>query len=296
MREPKVLLFYFFTPLRDPEALVQWQRVLCESLGLRGRIILSPHGINGTVGGGLRECKRYIKAMKQYAPFRQIDFKWSEGTGHDFPRLSVKARPELVAFGVPDEVIVTERGVLNGGIHLTPNEVDELVASRGDDVVFFDGRNAFEAAVGRFRNAVIPNIKTTHDFIEELESGKFDSLKSRPVITYCTGGIRCEVLSVLMKNRGFSEVYQIDGGVVRYGEAKRDRGLWEGALYVFDERQTMTFSDDAVTLGACETCHAPTSSYVNCNNLACRALILQCETCHATWTEDRCDDTHRNRR
>lgn len=275
---------------------MQWQRVLCESLGLRGRIILSPHGINGTVGGGLRECKRYIKAMKQYAPFRQIDFKWSEGTGHDFPRLSVKARPELVAFGVPDEVIVTEQGVLNGGIHLTPNEVDELVASRGDDVVFFDGRNAFEAAVGRFRNAVIPNVKTTHDFIEELESGKFDSLKGRPVITYCTGGIRCEVLSVLMKNRGFSEVYQIDGGVVRYGEAKRDRGLWEGALYVFDERQTMTFSDDAATLGACETCHAPTSSYVNCNNLACRALILQCETCHATWTEDRCDDTHRNRR
>ena len=296
MREPKVLLFYLFTPLRDPEAVHQWQRVLCESLGLTGRIIVSPHGINGTVGGGLREVKKYIKATKRYEPFHHMDFKWSEGTGKDFPRLSIKVRDELVAFGVPHEIEVNRDGVVNGGVHLSPDEVDELVATRGDEVVFFDGRNAFEAEIGRFRNAVIPDVKTTHDFIAEIESGKYDDLKSRPVVTYCTGGIRCEILSAVMKNRGFSEVYQIDGGIVRYGEAKRDSSLWEGALFVFDERQTVTFSENALTLGVCESCQSPTSRYVNCKNLSCRALILQCDECAEKSSAENCNETHRNRR
>ena len=124
MREPKVLLFYLFTPLADPEAIHQWQRVLCESLGLRGRIIISPHGINGTVGGPMADVKKYLKATKRYAPFKNIDFKWSDGRGDDFPRLSVKVRPELVAFGVPEEILVKSEGIVNGGIHLTPHEVD----------------------------------------------------------------------------------------------------------------------------------------------------------------------------
>jgi UPF0176 protein len=100
--------------------------------------------------------------------------------------------------------------------------------------VFFDGRNAHEAAIGKFKNAVVPNTFTTHDFITELESGKYDDIKDKPIVTYCTGGIRCEVLSSLMINRGFKEVYQIDGGIVKYGEVYGDDGLWEGSLRVFD--------------------------------------------------------------
>ena len=100
----------------------------------------------------------------------------------------------------------------------------------GDDVVFFDGRNGFEAQIGKFKDAVVPDVATTHDFIKELDSGKYDALKDKPVVTYCTGGIRCEVLSSLMVNRGFKEVYQLDGGIVRYGETFKDQGLWEGSL------------------------------------------------------------------
>jgi UPF0176 protein len=294
--EPKILLFYIFTPLPDPEAIHQWQRVLCESLDLRGRIIISSHGINGTVGGGLREIKKYIRATKRYLPFKNIDFKWSEGTGSDFPRLSIKVRDELVAFGVPDEIVVDESGVRGGGVHLSPDEVDQMVQTRGDDVVFFDGRNEFETAIGRFKNAVVPGIKTTHDFINEIESGKYDDLKNRPVITYCTGGIRCEILTVVMKNRGFSEVYQIDGGIVRYGEQKRDEGLWEGSLYVFDERQSIVFSDRARVLGECETCGQPTDHYINCRNLECRALLLQCPLCAEVVSASDCQESHASRR
>ena len=95
--------------------------------------------------------------------------------------------------------------------------MQELVAERGDDVIFFDGRNSYEAKIGKFKNAVVPDVESTRDFVREIESGKYDHLKDKPVVTYCTGGIRCEILSVVMKNRGFNEVYQMDGGIVKYG-------------------------------------------------------------------------------
>ena len=127
-------------------------------------------------------------------------------------------------------------------MHLKPEEVNKLVEERGDEVVFFDGRNAFEAKIGKFKNAIVPDVRTTHDFIREIESGKYDDIKDKPVVTYCTGGIRCEILSALTKNRGFKEIYQIDGGIVRYGEKYGDKELWEGSLYVFDKRMHMEFT------------------------------------------------------
>lgn len=280
-RVQKVILYYGFAPVADPQALRLWQRDLCESLSLKGRILISEHGINGTLGGDMESLKTYVKKTKEYPGFGKIDFKWSNGTGNDFPRLSVKARKELVAFGAPDELKVDLEGVIGGGTHLSPQEVDALVAERGDEVVFFDGRNAFEAKIGRFKNAVVPDTVTTRDFVAELESGKYDHLKDKPVVSYCTGGIRCEVLSVLMKNRGFSEVYQIEGGIVRYGNAFGDDSLWEGSLYTFDGRMTIDFSDHAKVLGECEVCSGSTNTFKECSNVLCVEQVLLCGTCAA---------------
>ncbi|NKX52074.1 rhodanese-related sulfurtransferase, partial [Arthrobacter deserti] len=216
----RIVLYYAFVPLPDPEAVRLWQRSLCEKLGLTGRILISKDGINATVGGEISAVKQYVKTTREYPAFRNLDVKWSEGGAADFPRLSVKVRDEIVSFGAPGELKVDENGVVGGGIHLRPEELHALVDARkqaGQEVVFFDGRNAFEAQIGRFKDAVVPDVATTHDFIRELDSGKYDDLKDKPVVTYCTGGIRCEVLSALMVNRGFQEVYQLDGGIVRYG-------------------------------------------------------------------------------
>ncbi|MHB1251438.1 MAG: oxygen-dependent tRNA uridine(34) hydroxylase TrhO [Acidimicrobiales bacterium] len=292
MELQKVILYYGFTPLSDPEAVMLWQRTLCESLNVKGRILLSTHGINGTLGGDMSTLKRYIRHTKLYPGFKGIDFKWSDGTGHDFPRLRVRVRDEIVSFGAPGELIVDDSGVVGGGVHLKPEEVHQLVDERGDDVVFFDGRNAFEAKIGRFKNAVVPDVSTTRDFVSELESGKYDHLKHRPIVTYCTGGIRCEVLSSVMKRRGFQEVYQMEGGIVRYGERFADKGLWEGSLYIFDARMNHEFSDHAKVLGECERCAAPTSKYYNCANLACRKLILLCETCTLDNVSRNCIPSH----
>jgi UPF0176 protein len=289
----RIVLFYCFTPLADPEAVRLWQRALCVGLGLRGRIIVSPHGINATVGGELDAVKRYVRVTKDYPGFREMDVKWSDGSAEDFPRLSVKVRPELVSFGAPGELEVDDDGVVGGGTRLTPEGLHELVEAKraeGRDVVFFDGRNAFEAQIGRFKGAVVPDAETTRDFIRELDSGAYDELKNKPVVTYCTGGVRCEVLSALMQRRGFTEVYQLDGGIVRYGEAFRDGGLWEGSLYVFDRRMHVEFSEDSVTIGRCARCEAPTSDFHNCENPVCRQLTLFCPDCAARPEGLRCPD------
>ena len=276
----KILLYYKFTPLSDPEAVKLWQKTLCESLNLRGLILISRHGLNGTVGGDIDDLKAYIRATKQYPGFRDTVFKWSDGAREDFPRMSIKSRRELVGFkNADDEFEVDENGVIGGGKHLKPQEVNELVEAYGDDVVFFDGRNAHEAKIGKFKDAIVPDTRTSRDFIAELESDKYDDIKDKKVITYCTGGVRCEVISAMMKKRGFKEVYQIDGGIVKYGEAYGDDGVWEGALRVFGGRMTVKFSERAKTIGECLHCGAKTSNFENCANVTCNELALICETC-----------------
>lgn len=276
----KILLYYKFSPIQDPEAVKLWQKTLCDSLNLRGRILVSHQGLNGTVGGDIEDLKKYIKATKQYPSFKGIVFKWSDGGREDFPRMSVKNRKELVGFkNSDDEFEVDDNGVIGGGKHIKPKQVHELVEKYGDDVVFFDGRNEHEAKIGKFRNAVVPNTNTSRDFIAELESDKYDDIKDKKVITYCTGGIRCEVISAMMKKRGFQDVYQIDGGIVKYGEAYGDDGLWEGSLRVFDDRMTVEFSDHAKTIGKCSHCEYQTSNYENCAYPQCNDLVLICESC-----------------
>ena len=164
----KVILYYRFTPIADPEAVLLWQKNLCQSLNLKGRILISKHGINGTLGGEMADVKKYVRETRRYTGFKKIAFKWSEGTGNDFPRLRVVVKDELVAFGNPDEIQVDENGVVGGGIHLRPEQVEELVKERGDDVVFFEGRNAYEAKIGKFKNAIVPSVESSRDFIREI--------------------------------------------------------------------------------------------------------------------------------
>ncbi len=278
--QQKILLYYKFTPIKDPDTVKLWQKSLCDSLDLRGRILISRHGINGTVGGTIEDLKSYIKQSKQFPGFKDITWKWSDGSREDFPRMSVKSRRELVGFkNSDDEFDVDEHGVIGGGKYLKPEQVHEMVEKYGDDVVFFDGRNEHEARIGKFKNAVVPNTNTSRDFIAELESDKYDNIKDKKVISYCTGGIRCEVISAMMKKRGFKEVYQIDGGIVKYCEKYGDDGLWQGSLRVFDKRMTVNFSDHTETIGMCSHCDKKTSNFENCALNECNDLVLICQQC-----------------
>lgn len=286
MANSRILLYYKFTPIADPEAVKLWQLDLCERLGLRGRILVSEHGINGTVGGTVKACKAYAKRMKQYPPFQGIEWKISEGMGldengmsKDFPRLSVKARKEIVAFDAPNELKVDSKGVIDGGTHVRPEDVEKVIAEN-PDLVWFDGRNAIEAEIGRFEGAVVPPTETTHDFVKLLDSGMYDHLKDKPIMTYCTGGIRCEILSALMKNRGFENVMQLHGGIVRYGEMFGNNGRWKGSLTVFDNREVMDFEGgDVEVIGTCHKCEKSTNQLHNCDEPSCRTRLVTCPEC-----------------
>lgn len=275
----KVILYYKFTPIKDPEMAMYWQRNLCQRLNLKGRILISEHGINGTLGGEVEDLKTYVKEMNVHPSFKKTVYKWSAGAREDFPRLSVKVKDEIVAFGVSDEIKVDDKGVVGGGKHLKPAALHKLMQEKGEDVIFYDGRNAYEAKIGRFKNAIVPKVDTSKDFVKDIESGEISKYKDKPIVTYCTGGIRCEILSSLMKNRGYSEVYQMDGGIVKYGERFGSDGYWEGKLYVFDGRMVTAFDGNSEDIGDCIHCEGKTSHFVNCMNKQCNKLILVCDNC-----------------
>jgi len=277
----KIILFYKFVPVADPDMTMRWQRELCEKLGLKGRVLISPHGINGTLGGDKHALELYKRAMSDTNQFKKIVYKWSDGGVEDFPKLKVMVKPEIVAFDAADEIVVSEKGIENGGKHLKPAALHTMLDEKkrmGEEVIFYDGRNMYEAQIGKFKDTIIPKTVTSRDFKKDIEEGEISKHKDKPIVTYCTGGIRCEILSAMMKNRGYDEVYQMDGGIVKYGEKFKDKGLWEGKLFVFDDRMQMSFSRDAVDIATCEECGDKTSNMVNSSNVR-RKLHVVCELC-----------------
>jgi UPF0176 protein len=280
----KIILYYKFVPIKDPDMTVRWQRELCDRLGLKGRVLISPHGINGTLGGDKHALELYKHIMSDTDQFKKIKYKWSDGGTEHFPKLKVMVKPEIVAFDAADEIVVGENGIENGGKHLKPAALHKMLADKkeaGQEVIFYDGRNMYEAQIGRFKNTIIPNTVTSRDFKKDIESGEISKYKDKPIVTYCTGGIRCEILSAMMINRGYDEVYQLDGGIAKYGEKFKDEGLWEGKLFVFDNRMQMGFSDKAKDIADCENCGAKTSHQINSTNVR-RKLHVMCEDCVST--------------
>ncbi len=267
----KVILYYKFVPVSDPTTVMFWQRQLCQRLNLKGRIIVAEQGINGTLGGAIEDLKAYRKEMNQHPLFNGIEYKWSDGERDDFPRLSVKVRPELVTLA-PDESF----DVFNSTKGLRPKEWHRYLEENPDTIVL-DARNDYESDIGYFKtkNIIRPKISTFKQIKQELKNLP----KDKPILTYCTGDIRCEYLSAYMKHKGFDEVYHLDGGIVKYGETYKDEGYWEGKCFVFDRRLNLAFSDESPDVGQCVHCQKNTSNHVNCNNPTCNSLILLCEDC-----------------
>ncbi len=286
----KIVLYYKFVPVSDSESVYLWQKALCEKLGLKGRVLISNIGINGTLGGDFKALKMYKRTMNEHSLFKDTVYKWSDGSGDDFPRLSIKVRTEIVTLGWKPRV--SEKGIVDGGRKLKPAALHKFL-EKNPDTVFFDGRNNYESAIGKFKNALTPNINNFRDFPEELDKAKYSKLKEKPVVTYCTGGIRCESLTALMKRKGFKRVYQIDGGIVKYGEKFGDEGFWQGKCFVFDKRLALGFSDKAKDIGICVHCDTKTSNYINCANKACNKLVLVCDKCAIDKSEQYCHEHSR---
>jgi UPF0176 protein len=275
----KIILYYKFVPVPDPDTVMFWQRNLCERLNLKGRIIISKQGINGTVGGSMEDVKMYIRDMNKHPIFKKIQYKWSDGLADDFPRLSIKVRPELVTLA-PDE----EFDVFNSTNGLKPKAWHEYLEKHPDAIVL-DARNDYESEIGAFKGSKVvkPKIKNFRDIKPLLE----ELPKDQPILTYCTGDIRCEYLSAYMKHKGFDEVYHLDGGLIKYGQEYGDKGHWEGKCFVFDDRMKLAFSNESKDIGLCVHCGNKTSEHINCADKACNRLVLVCTACNGATSH--CD-------
>ena len=265
----KIILYYKFVPVADPDMTRLWQAELCRRLNLKGRVILAEHGINGTLGGRLEDLRAYKRAMNGTATFTGIEYKWSSGQRDDFPKLAIKVRPELVTLAPKEDF-----DVFKSSTGLRPKDWHQYLQDN-PEVTVLDARNHYESEIGVFKakNLVKPAIRTFQQIKQTLKQLP----KDKPVLTYCTGDIRCEYLSAYMKHKGFQEVYHLDGGIVKYGQTFQDDGHWAGKCYVFDRRMNISFSDQAKDITSCQHCQQPTSHQVNCDD--CNCQIVVCRAC-----------------
>ncbi len=274
-----MLLYYKYTLIDDPPAYVERQRSWCTGLGLLGRILVAREGVNGTVSGSVDATRAYMAAMQAEPATRGITFKIESAQGHAFKKLAVKARREIVTLGLPSDEDIDP--TVQTGTRLAPVEFREAMA-RGD-ALLLDGRNNYESALGHFEGAVCPDVGNFRDFpawIRENLKGHED----RPILTYCTGGIRCEKLSGFLLKEGFRAVSQLEGGIVSYGQDPEVRGAgFEGQCYVFDQRVAtpVNRTPSARTVARCHRCGRADDRYVNCQNPRCNAQVFLCADCES---------------
>lgn len=261
-----VILFYKYVAIAEPECFANEQRALCSSLGLKGRVLIATEGINGTLAGPAGAVNRYVSALHADERFADVQIKLSHGDEATFPKLVVKVRKEIVTLGA---------GALAADQHnqLSPAEWKQML-EEDPGVVLLDVRNRYESDAGRFEGAVVCEIEHFRElpaFVSQL-----DHLKDKKVLMYCTGGIRCEKASALLRTRGFDQVFQLHGGIVSYQEQFGNEH-WRGECFVFDQRMTVRVDDGLVEIGRCAHTGATTSRFVNCLHDPCHRLFILSE-------------------
>lgn len=276
----EVLLYYHYFRPGDPERYFQVHRDLCQRLDLRGRILIGHEGINGTVSGPVEATTLYRRILGADPRTAEMAFKIDLVEDHVFPKLSIKFRPEIVTLGLETDDDIDPNRLT--GKKLQPSEWADAI--QDPEAIVLDGRNDYESALGHFHGAVCPDIGNFRDFPTWLEEHR-QELRGRKILTYCTGGIRCEKLSGLLVREGFEEVYQLDGGIIRYSQDPETQGRdFDGLCYVFDERVAVEVNHTAShrIISRCRHCGEPCSRYRNCAWSPCNEQIFLCESCEST--------------
>lgn len=266
----EVLLYYQFFSIEDPAAFAKTHKKWLKERGILGRIYVSEEGINGTIAGTPEQMKEYQEMVRAIPGCETIEFKTDTSDFIPFAKLICKARKEIVSLHV-DGVDPKK-----GGRYLAPREWRQVMES-GQDYVMIDVRNDYESKIGHFDGAIRPQVENFYDFPKWLDEVENEIPKDKKVLMYCTGGIRCEKFSVLMKKKGWDDVNQLHGGILTY--AKEEGGEhFLGKCFVFDDRLTVSVNPKAEEpIGVCEISGQPSDTYVNCANMECNRLFICCE-------------------
>lgn len=261
----EVILYYHFSSIDDPDGFCKTHKDRLKELGVKGRVYISSEGINGTLGGTREQIKEYKEYLRSLDGFEGTEFKSDLEETVPFARLVCKVRDEIVSIHV-DGLEPKE-----GGNYLSPAEWRNVMES-GRDYVMIDVRNNYESKVGHFEGAMTPDVENFYDFPNWLDEAEIP--KDKKVLMYCTGGIRCEKFSVLMKKKGWDDVNQLHGGILTY--AKEEGGEhFKGKCFVFDDRLVVPVNKrDLQPIARCEITGKPADSYINCANMECNKLFV----------------------
>ena len=270
MTSHQILTFYHFTSIQDPEAEVKKHHDFLKNLDVRCRVYIARDGINAQMSFSEKDMQKYIQWLRSDSRFKDIMIRIDPYHEHVFPKTTIKIREELVALGCKTKRQKTAE-------HISPQKWKEMLDKRDDKTILIDVRNNYESAIGHFEGALRPNLKTFREFPEVIKQLKKE--KDQKIMMYCTGGIRCEVYSPLLNELGFDKIYQLDGGIINYGHLVGN-AHWRGKLFVFDDRLSVTISqDEHQIISPCHFCDAPSDVYYNCGNMDCNELFLSCLSC-----------------
>jgi UPF0176 protein len=271
MKDYKVLLFYKYINVAEPERFKDEHLAWCLNNNIKGRIFIAAEGINGTVSGLNKDIKKYKKNLRSYEIFEDIIFKEDEAGENAFNKIHVRVKEEIVNSNLKNT------SLKNGGKKLSPGELHGFYKS-GKEFIIVDARNWYESKIGKFKDALTPQLENFRQWPEAVE--RLKDFKDKTIVTYCTGGIRCEKASAYMVEQGFKDVYQLDGGIINYAKKYPDT-FWEGGIFVFDERRVVepNSKKELKYISTCHFCGEPASYYINCHNLDCDKIIVSCHNC-----------------
>lgn len=265
-----ILLYYCYTAIEDPDSFREQHHFECLELDLRGRIIIAPEGINGTVSGLGADTEKYMSLLKADARFASIDFKVEPYHQHAFQKLNVRVKQEIVHANLT-QVDPTQRT----GAYIEPDALKEQM--KDPNVILLDVRSNYEHKLGKFKGAHTLDMENFREFPEKVE--ELNHLKDKKIITYCTGGIKCEKASAYLLEQGFENVYQLHGGIIKYSLEARGEDF-DGKCYVFDNRIAAEVNHiNPVVLSKCHCCGKACDHMVNCANPECNLHMPICEEC-----------------
>lgn len=245
-----VAAFYRFADVPDPAALQGPLLALGQDAGLRGTVLLAREGVNGTVAGPRGGVEALLAALRAIPGCEGLEAKWSTAEAMPFARLKVRLKREIVTMGRQDV-----RPSAGTGTHVPPAAWNALI--RAPDVAVIDTRNDYEVRLGSFEGAEDPQTRSFKDFPDWWAANKARFAGKR-VAMFCTGGIRCEKSTALLKAEGVEEVYHLQGGILKYlEEVPEDQSLWRGECFVFDQRVALVHGLEEGEAGMCHACRRP---------------------------------------
>lgn len=284
----KTVSFYRYVIIEDPVVLRDRLYADWFEMGVMGRVYLAKEGINAQISVPEHQVGQFINYLDNTPYFAEMSMKWAvEDDPLSFLKLKMKVRNKIVADGLAEGSF----DVTNVGKHLTAAQFNAALQEEGTIVV--DMRNHYESEIGRFENALCPDVDTFREEIDYVTKALEDK-KDAKILMYCTGGVRCEKASAHLKHHGFSDVSQLYGGIIEYARQVKEEKLnsmFKGKNFVFDERLGERITEDVIA--HCHQCGTPCDTHTNCANDDCHLLFIQCPACaekYAGCCSERCSE------